>query len=89
MDKVDIFDTAGEVVQRPLWALGTVWIRNRIRMFYNEIKIDQKGKHRGWVTVQVLDSSGTFGIFLRKYRVHPDDIADLADADARKEKYGY
>ena len=74
---------------KPYWALGTVWINNQIRMFYNEIKVDSKGKRRGWVTVLTLDSSGTYGIYLRATKVHPDHIADLVDADARKEKYGY
>jgi len=73
----------------PYWALGSVWIDNQIRMFYNEIKVDSKGKSRGYVTVLTMDSSGTYGIYLRQTKVHPDSIADLVDADARMEHYGY
>jgi hypothetical protein len=68
--------------------LGTFWTNNhQVRVFYNEIHVNVKGKKRGYVKVLYLH--GAFeGLVLKEQTVHPDQIIDWVDPKARKEKYG-
>jgi hypothetical protein len=68
--------------------LGSFWTNNnQVRMFYNEIHVVTRGEKRGYVKLLYLNGS-TMGLELKQVMVHPNQIIEWVDLEARKEKYG-